>query len=60
MKAVVKQLDKIAGRLDLFGNQRLDDKLGEWKRHYDDTEKYQGRAKGLATAQRRSSSADRS
>lgn len=60
MSAGIKQLDFYADRINSIGEKRLNEKLCEWKKHYNGTEKHQGRSKHLAPAQRGRKSADHS
>lgn len=58
MAAGFKQLERVAGIINYYGERHLSNKIGEWKQHYDFTEKHQRCATELATAQRRSSTAN--
>ena len=53
MSAGTKQLDRLASQIMNFSDRQLNGKLGEWKKHHHDTEKYQRSAAGMAAAQRR-------
>lgn len=52
MSSGIKLLNSFANRINSFGDKQLNNKISEWRQHYDGTEKYQGRTKQVAASQR--------